>query len=139
MERILGPPPTSNNVTWNLYSEKEEFWKPIVGTIPSVDSVRKAKKKHSNTYYDITQRYKYWSWDMMTNTSAGLTLSLPWKRDLKTLNKTACPKYSRQGDSIIDKNSFWSIFYKRPFNNYSMLAYVVRVSVGFQNWNIPSV
>ena len=43
---------------------------------------------------------------MMTNTSAGLTLSLPWKRDLKTLIETACPKNSRQGDSIIDKNSF---------------------------------
>ena len=43
---------------------------------------------------------------MITNTSAGLTLSLPWKRDLKTLIKTACPKNSRQGDSIIDKNSF---------------------------------
>lgn len=56
------------------------------------------QKKHSNTYYDINQRYKYWSWDMMTNTSAGLTLSLPWKRDLKTLIKTACSKNSRQGD-----------------------------------------
>ena len=47
MERILAPPPKSKRVTWNLYSEKEEFKNPTVGVIPSVESVQ---RKNSNYY-----------------------------------------------------------------------------------------